>query len=195
VVGIDVLLQHLNIFITDGKGFMIGLLLNKFFPLSLYNFTICFGIKSFFTYFLFSLDFHLRNNLSILINITFFTTFSASAGNLIFFLHIAPNLILYGRRHLPPIYDGDWDIVSNLKSRSTFECFPCFRGFRWEPIRIKFYHIDNAGRYLIAASLPLFSFVIGDNHMFYHRWTGLFRLGAEVTSYLGLRAYKLNKEI
>jgi hypothetical protein len=38
-MGIDVLLLYLIIFITDGKGFRIGLLLNKFFPLSLYNIT------------------------------------------------------------------------------------------------------------------------------------------------------------
>jgi hypothetical protein len=38
-MGIDVLLQHLSIFITDGKGFRIGLLLNKFFLLNLCNFT------------------------------------------------------------------------------------------------------------------------------------------------------------
>jgi hypothetical protein len=94
-----------------------------------------------------------------------------------FFVHIAPNLILYGRRHLLPIYDDDWDIVSNLKSGSTFECFPCFTGFRWEPIRIKFCHVDNAGRHLITTSLPPFSFVIGDILRFYRRWTGLFRLG------------------
>jgi hypothetical protein len=31
VMGIDVLLRHLSKFITDGKGFRIGLLLNKFF--------------------------------------------------------------------------------------------------------------------------------------------------------------------
>jgi hypothetical protein len=128
-------------------------------------------------YFVFSSDIHLWNNLPILINITFFTTSSAPAGNLIFFLYIAPNLILYGRRHLPPICDDDWDIVSNLKSRSTFECFPCFRGFRWELIQIKFCHVDNARRHLIATSLPPFSFVIGDILRFCHGWTGLFRLG------------------
>jgi hypothetical protein len=128
-------------------------------------------------YFIFSSDFHLRNNLRILINITFFTTSFAPAGNLFFFLHIAPNLILYGRRHLPLICDDDWDIVSNLKSGSTFECFPCFWGFRWEPIRIKFCHVDNAGRHLITTSLPPFSFVIGDILRFYHGWTELFRLG------------------
>jgi hypothetical protein len=111
------------------------------------------------------------------------------------FLHIAPNLILYGCRHLLLICDDDWDIVSNLKSGSMFECFPCFRGFRWEPIQIKFCHIDNAGRYLIATSLPPFLFVIGDILRFCHGWTGLFRLGAEVTSCSRLRAYKLNKEI
>jgi hypothetical protein len=105
-------------------------------------------------YFVFSLDFHLQNNLPILINITFFTMSFAPAGNLIFFLHIAPNLILYGRGHLPPICDDDWDIVSNLKSGSMFECFPCFREFRWEPIRIMFCHIDNVERHLIATSLP-----------------------------------------
>jgi hypothetical protein len=38
-MGIDVLLRHPSIFITDGKCFKIGLLLNKFFPLSLCNFT------------------------------------------------------------------------------------------------------------------------------------------------------------
>jgi hypothetical protein len=38
-MGIDVLLQYLSIFITDGKGFRIGLLLNKFFSLNLCNFT------------------------------------------------------------------------------------------------------------------------------------------------------------
>jgi hypothetical protein len=38
-MGIDILLQHLSIFITDGKGFRIGLLLNKFFLLNLCNFT------------------------------------------------------------------------------------------------------------------------------------------------------------
>jgi hypothetical protein len=38
-MGIYVLLRHLSIFITDDKGFMIGLLLNKFFSLNLCNFT------------------------------------------------------------------------------------------------------------------------------------------------------------
>jgi hypothetical protein len=94
-----------------------------------------------------------------------------------FFLHIASNLILYGRRHLPPICDDDWDIVSTLKYGSTFECFPCFRGFRWELIQIKFCHVDNAGGHLIATLLSLFSFVIGGILRFYHGWTGLFRLG------------------
>jgi hypothetical protein len=93
-----------------------------------------------------------------------------------FFLYIAPNLILYGCKHLPLIYDGDWDIVSNLKSGSTIERFPWFKGFRWEPIRIKFCHIDNAEWHLIASSLPPFLFVIGDILRFYHEWTGLFML-------------------
>jgi hypothetical protein len=109
-----------------------------------------------------------------------------------FFLHIAPNLILYGRRHLLPICDGDWDIVSNLKYGSTFECFPCFRGFRWGPIQIKFCHIDNARRHLIATSLPPFSFVIGDILRFYRGWTGLFRLGGR--SHILLRIVSLQIE-
>jgi hypothetical protein len=84
------------------------------------------------------------NNHRILHNVLY------TSWKLDFFLHIAPNLILYDRRHLPPIYDDDWDIVSNLKSGSMFERFSCFRGFRWEPIQIKFCHADNIGRHLIA---------------------------------------------
>jgi hypothetical protein len=95
-----------------------------------------------------------------------------------FFLHIAPNLIFYGHKHLPLICDGDWDIVSNLKSGSMFERFPCFRGFRWEHIQIKFCHVDNTGPHLIATSLPPFSFVIGDILRFCRGWTKLFRLEA-----------------
>jgi hypothetical protein len=96
-----------------------------------------------------------------------------------FFVHIARNLILYDHRHLSPICDDNWEIVSNLKSGSMFECFLCFRGLRWEPIRIKFCHVDNAGRYLIATSLPPFSFVNGEILRFCRRWTELFRLGGQ----------------
>jgi hypothetical protein len=176
-MGIDVLLRHLSIFITNGKGFRIGLLLNKFFPLSLYNFTHMFWHQTLlhvlhiqFRLSLTEQHFHINKH-HILHNVL------CTSWKLDFYLHIAPNLILYVRRHLPPIYDDDWDIVSNLKSGSTFECFPCFRGFKWEPIRIKFCHVDNAGRHLIVTSFPLFSFVIGDILRFYHGWTRLFRLG------------------
>jgi hypothetical protein len=181
-MGIDVLLQHLSIFITDGKGFRIGLLLNKFFSLSLYNFTHMFWHQTLLHILRIQFGLPLTeqpshiNNYHILHNVLY------TSWKLDFFLHIVPNLILYGRRHLPPICDDDWDIVSNLKFGSMFECFPCFRGFRWEPIRIKFCHVDNAGRHLIATSLPPFSFVIGDILRFCRRWTRLFRLGAEVTS-------------
>jgi hypothetical protein len=88
-----------------------------------------------------------------------------------FFLHIAPNLLLYSRRHMPSICDGDWDIVSNLKFGIAFEHFPCFRGFRWKPIQIKFCHVDHVGRHLIGTSLPPFSHVIGAIFRFYRGWT------------------------
>jgi hypothetical protein len=144
-MGIDVLLQHLSKFITDGKGFRIGLLLNKFFPLSLCNFTHMFWDQTL----LHVVHIHFRLSLTkqpshinqhhTLHNIL------CTSSKLDFFLHIAPNLLLYGHRHLPLICVGDWDIVSNLKFGSTFERFPCFRGFRWKPIRIKFCHVDHAG--------------------------------------------------
>jgi hypothetical protein len=192
---IDVVLRHLSIFITDGKGFRISLLLNKFFPLNLCNFTHMFWHQTHLH--VICIQFRLPlmeqpshiNKHRILHNVLF------TSWKLDFFLHIASNLILDGRRHLPSICDGDWDIVSNLKSGSTFEHFPCFRGFKWEPIRIKFCHVDNVGRHLIATSLPLFLFVIGDILRFCRGWIRLFRLGAEVTSCSGLQVYKLNKEI
>jgi hypothetical protein len=158
-MGIDVLLRHLSIFITDGKGFRIGLLLNKFFPLNLRNFTHMFWHQTLLHVIRIQFGLPLTEQLShinkhhILHNVLY------TSWKLDFFFHIAPNLILYGRRHLPSICDGDWDIFSNMKFESTFECFPCFRGFRWEPIRIKFCHIDNVVRRLIATSLPPFSFV------------------------------------
>jgi hypothetical protein len=45
--------------------------------------------------------------------------------------YIPPKLLLCGLRHEPPILDGDGDIVSNLKSASAFERFPCFRWFNF----------------------------------------------------------------
>jgi hypothetical protein len=133
-MGIQILLRHLSIFITDGKSFRISLLFNKFFPLNLCNFTYMFWHQTLLH--VICIQFRLPltkqpshiNKHCILHNILY------TSWKLDFFLHIAPNLILYDRRHLPPIYDGNWDIVSNLKSGSMFECFPCFRGFRWEPI-------------------------------------------------------------
>jgi hypothetical protein len=176
-MGIDVILRHLSIFVTNGKGFRIDLLLNKFFSLSLCNFTHMFWHQTFlhvvhiqFRLSLTELPSHINKH-HILHNVLY------TSWKLDFFLHIAPNLILYGCRHLPLICDGDWDIVSNLKSGSTFERFPCFRGFRWELIRIKFCHIDNAGRHLIATSLLPFLFVIEDILRFYCGWTRLFNLG------------------
>jgi hypothetical protein len=177
-MGIDVLLQYLNIFITDGKGFRIGLLLNKFFPLSLCNFTHMFLHQPLLHVVRIQFGLPLTEQPSHINNHRIIHNVLCTSWKLDFFLHIAPNLILYGRRHLSLICDGNWDIVSNLKSGSTYELFPCFKGFRWEPIRIMFCHVDNAGRHLIATSLPSFSFVIGDILRFCRGWTGLFRLGA-----------------
>jgi hypothetical protein len=176
-MGIDVLLRHLSKFITDGKGFRIGLLLNKFFLLSLCNFTHMFWHQTLLHVLPIQFGLPLTEQHSHINKYRILHNVLCTSWKLNFFLHIAPNLILYGCRHLPPICDGDWDIVSNLKSGRTFECFPCFRGFRWEPIRIEFCHVDNAGRHLIATSLPPFLFVIGDILRFCRRWTGLFRLG------------------
>jgi hypothetical protein len=104
---IDVLLQHFSIFITDGKDFRIGLLLNKFFPLNLYNFIHMFWHQTLphVIYIQFGLSLIEQpsriNKHCILYNIL------CTSWKLDFSLHIAPNLILYGRMHLPPICDGD----------------------------------------------------------------------------------------
>jgi hypothetical protein len=176
-MGIDVLLWYLSIFVTDGKGFRISLLLNKFFLLSLCNFTHMFWHQTLLHVHRIQFGHPLTEQPSHINKHRIFHNVLCTSWKLDFFVHIALNLILYGCRHLPPIYDDNWDIVSNLTSRSTFECFPCFRGFRWEHIRIKFCHVDNTGRHLIATSLPPFLFVIGDILRFCRRWTGLFRLG------------------
>jgi hypothetical protein len=176
-MGIDVLLRHLSIFITDGKGFRIGLLLNKLFPLNLCNFTHIFWHQTLLHIIHIQFGLPLTEQPSHINKHHILHNILCTSWKLDFFIHIAPNLILYGRSHLPPICDGDWDIVSNLKSRSMFQRFPCFMGFRWEPIQIKFCHIDNAGRYLITTSLPVFSFVIGDILRFCRGWTRLFRPG------------------
>jgi hypothetical protein len=159
-MGIDVLLRHLSIFITDGKGFRIGLLLNKFFPPSLCNFTHMFWHQTLLHVVHIQSGLPLTEQPSHINKHHILHTVLCTSWKFDFFLHIAPNLFLYGCRHLPSIYDGDWDIVFNMKSRGTFECFPCFRGFRWEPIRIKFYHVDNVGRHLIATSLPHFRLLL-----------------------------------
>jgi hypothetical protein len=67
-------------------------------------------------------------------------------------------MLLCGLRHEPPILDGDGDIVSNLKSTSMFERFPCFRWFNWKDIQIKRNHVRYSERYLIATSFPRFHF-------------------------------------
>jgi hypothetical protein len=194
-MGIDILLLHLSIFITDGKDFRIGLLLNKFFPLSLCNFIHIFWDQTLLH--IVHIQFRLPlmeqpshiNKHRILHNVLY------TSWKLDFFLHIAPNLILYSHRHLMPICDGDWDIISNLKSESTFERFPCFRGFRWEPIRIKFCHVDNGGWHLIATSLPHFCSLLETFSGSVMDGSNCSSWGAEVTSSSGLRTYKLNKEI
>jgi hypothetical protein len=176
-MGIDVLLQHLSIFISDGKGFRTSLLLNKFFPLNLCNFTHMFWHQTLLHVIRIQFKLPLTEQPSHINKHRIPHNVLCTSWKLDFFLHTDPNLVLYGRRHLSPICDGDWDIVSNLKFGSMFERFPCFRGFRWEPIRIKFCHVDNAGWYLIATSLPPFSFVIGDILRFSRGWTRLFKLG------------------
>jgi hypothetical protein len=72
--------------------------------------------------------------------------------------YIPPKMLLCGLRHEPPILDGDGDIVSNLKSTSMFERFPCFRWFNWKDIQIKRNHVRYSERYLIATSFPRFHF-------------------------------------
>jgi hypothetical protein len=74
--------------------------------------------------------------------------------------YVPPKLLLCGLRHELPISYGDGDIVSNLKSASTFERFPCFRWFNWKPIQIKCGHKSYSRRHLIATSFPSF-FALG----------------------------------
>jgi hypothetical protein len=46
------------------------------------------------------------------------------------------------------------DIVTNLKSASAFERFPCFNWFNWKAIQIKQRHVSYSGRHLITTSFP-----------------------------------------
>jgi hypothetical protein len=117
---------------------------------------MCFGTNCLFTYFLFMSDFHLWNNHHILIIVVVFTN-SSSTPSGYFLRYIPPKLLLCGMRLEPPILDGDGDIVSNLKSASVFEHFPCFRWFNWKDIQIKCSHVIYSGRHLIATLFPLFS--------------------------------------
>jgi hypothetical protein len=66
--------------------------------------------------------------------------------------YILPKLFLCGLMHEPSILNGDRDIVSNLKSASAFEYFPCFTWFNWKAIQIKCCHVSYSRRYLIVTS-------------------------------------------
>jgi hypothetical protein len=191
-MGIDVLLRHLSIFITDGKGLRIGLLLNKFFPLNLCNFTHIFWHQTLLH--IICIQFRLSlteqpshiNKHRIIHNVIY------TSRKLDFPFILLQILFFMAAGTCRAICDGDWYIVTNLKSGSTFERFPYFRWFRWEPIQIKFCHVDNAGRHLIVTSLPPFLFVIRDILRFCHGWTGLFRLWCR--GYILLRIVSLQIE-
>jgi hypothetical protein len=127
--------QHIH---SDSKGFRIGLLLNKFFPLNLCNFTDIFWHQTLLHVVRIQFGLSLTEQPSHINKYRILNNVLCTSRKLDFFLHIAPNLILYGCKHLPPICDGDWDIVSNLKSRSTFERFPCFRGSDGSPFESSF---------------------------------------------------------
>jgi hypothetical protein len=96
-MGIDVLLRHLSIFITDGKGFSIGLLLNKFFPLSFCNFTHMFWHQTLLHLVHIQFGLPLTGQPSHINKYRNLYNVLCISWKLGFFLHIAPNLILYGR--------------------------------------------------------------------------------------------------